>query len=69
MLSKQFDCLKFKNIYTELISLSKIKLLQYFDKFENILLNINITYPTSAKFIYFLANGPDIPQKGYSFNV
>jgi hypothetical protein len=75
LISKQFDRLKFKMIYTKLISLSKIISLPYFDKFENILLDVmNVTYPTSSKFICFLANGSDIPQKithltfGFYFN-
>jgi hypothetical protein len=64
LISKQFDNLKFKMIYTRLISLSRIISLPYFNKFENILLDItNVTYPTSSKFIHFFANESHIPQK------
>jgi hypothetical protein len=38
--------------------------LPYFDQFENISLDImSVTYPASVKFIHFLANSLDIPQK------
>jgi len=75
MLSKRFDQLKYKIVYTGLISLSKIKQLPYFDNFESVMLDTIITnYPRHAKFIYFLANGTNIPFKvthltfGFDFN-
>jgi hypothetical protein len=62
MLSKRFDSLKHKYIYTEFITFSKIKVLPYFDNFENILLDITsvVVYPICAKFIHFLASEPNV---------
>jgi hypothetical protein len=64
MLSKRFDRLKLKFIYTELISLSKIKQLPYFDNFENVTHDIVTNYhPKYVKFVHFLAYGTNIPYK------
>jgi hypothetical protein len=43
-LSKRFDRLKFKNIYVELVFISEVKLLSYFDNFENISLDTGYYY-------------------------
>ena len=63
MLSKQLDHFKFKFIYVELVSLSKIKMLPYFDNFENVELDIMMHSPKFAKFIHFLATTTNIPDK------
>jgi hypothetical protein len=63
MLSKRFDRLKFKFVYTELISLFEIRSLPYFDNFENISYDIVMDNPKCAKYVHFLAYNTDIPQK------
>jgi hypothetical protein len=64
MSSKQFNHLKFKIIYTELISISKIKSLSYFDNFESVSLDMyTMRCPKYVKFIHFLVNSIDIPDE------
>uniref|UniRef100_A0A6C0CB88 Uncharacterized protein n=1 Tax=viral metagenome TaxID=1070528 RepID=A0A6C0CB88_9ZZZZ len=76
MTSKQLDDMKFKMIYTEFVSISTIRLLPYFDNFENIdMCSCDIyRYPKSVKYIYLSTDRSDIPSSvthlmfGYSFD-
>ena len=62
MTSKIMSDYKSKMRYEELVRLSSIKDLSYFDNFTNVKIDDDtIKYPKYAKFIHFLTEGIDIP--------